>query len=64
MKRVLSVVVVLGGLVTASAATGDDGAGSFGVTVAGRDARVGVLLRAAGEGSSARRPWWTRRGGI
>ncbi|MEU9626379.1 trypsin-like serine peptidase [Streptomyces luteogriseus] len=50
MKRVLSVVVVLLGLVTASAATVDEGAGPFGVTVAGRDARVGVLLRAAGGG--------------
>ncbi|MFJ8048863.1 trypsin-like serine peptidase [Streptomyces luteogriseus] len=50
MKRVLFVAVVLVGLVTASTATGDDGAGPFGVTVTGRDARVGVLLRAAGGG--------------
>ncbi|MFF5844548.1 trypsin-like serine peptidase [Streptomyces massasporeus] len=50
MKRVLSVAVVLVALITASTATADDGAGPFGVTVTVRDARVGVLLRAAGGG--------------
>ncbi|WP_031108607.1 trypsin-like serine peptidase [Streptomyces sp. NRRL S-146] len=50
MKRVLSVAVVLVGLITASTATADDGAGPFHVTVTARDARVGVLLRAAGGG--------------
>ncbi|SOD46364.1 hypothetical protein [Streptomyces sp. Ag82_G6-1] len=64
MKRVLAVVVMLVALLTVSVDTADDGAGPFGVTVSVRDARVGVLLRAAGEGTSARRPSWTRRTGI
>ncbi|KOW00111.1 hypothetical protein ADK65_16740 [Streptomyces sp. NRRL B-1140] len=50
VKRVLSVAVILVALITASTATADDGAGPFGVTVTGRDARVGVLLRGAGGG--------------
>ncbi|MFI8896207.1 trypsin-like serine peptidase [Streptomyces paradoxus] len=50
MKRVLVVVVMLVALITVSAATADDGGGPLGVTVTGRDARVGVLLRTAGGG--------------
>ncbi|MEU3887635.1 trypsin-like peptidase domain-containing protein [Streptomyces sp. NPDC029041] len=50
VKRVLTVAVILLALITASTATADDGAGPFGVTVTGRDARVGVLLRGPGGG--------------
>ncbi|MFF8938874.1 trypsin-like serine peptidase [Streptomyces paradoxus] len=50
MKRVLVVVVVLVALVTVSVPTARDGGGPLGVTVTGRDARVGVLLRGAGGG--------------
>ncbi|MFE8963380.1 trypsin-like serine peptidase [Streptomyces iakyrus] len=48
MKRVLAVVVMLVALLTVSVATADDGGGPLGVTVTARDARVGVLVPAAG----------------
>ncbi|MEV0242031.1 trypsin-like peptidase domain-containing protein [Streptomyces sp. NPDC050674] len=50
MKRVLSIAVVLVALITASAATADDGAGPLGVTVTARASRVGVLVPAGRAG--------------